>query len=741
MGGVSASTYDAVDRKLTTTDTRGNVTHFAYDAAGRLLQATDALGHATQYAYDAQGNRTGITDALGHTTALTYDALNRLALATDALGNSSTTAYDALGRVVSRINAKGQSTTFSYDAVGRLLQVSDAAGGIVTSTYDAAGNRTALSDPKGHITSYAYDALNRLLSKTEPGGYVTTYAYDAVGNRTRVTKPNGVLIQYAYDALDRLTSVTYPDASHVTFSYDANGNRTTMGDGLGTTTYAYDALDRLTGLVNPFGKTVGYQYDAAGNRTALTYPDGKQVSYAYDALNHLASVTDWASRSTSYAYDAASRLTGASEPNGTSATYGYDAADRLTALSHKLGAAPFATYAYTLDALGNQTQITATEPLVPVLPGGTTNYSYDVDNRLTLVNATAQSFDGNGNLTASGADSFSWDFEDRLRQSTIGGSTNSYQYDGTGNRLTRTAGGITTRFVQDVNGPLANVLAETDAAGSITAYYVYGLGLVERVAADGSVRFYHHDSRGSTVALTDGVGALTDKYAYDPFGQLANSTGSTANPFKYVGRFGLFDEGNGLIYIRARYYNPAQARFLSKDALPGQATDSQSLHRFVYAMNNPFRLVDLSGLSTMEAHMLNAPPAPSSDPSRLHNWFIGFLGQRELTTPFSSIDNVAAVSLSDQSLKSTGSWLKTTRDIAIDWGRAIFFTWLAGSPTEGPSLHYDEMKALEEIAQNWTPQAKDLIQEKRTGGPPTLDATMYFKIKSCDADIDCIYGK
>ena len=493
-----------------------------------------------------------------------------------------------------------KSTTFSYDAVGRLLQVTDAAGGIVTSTYDAAGNRTALSDPKGHITSYAYDALNRLLSKTEPGGYVTTYAYDAVGNRTRVTKPNGVIIQYAYDALDRLASVTYPDASHVTFSYDANGNRTAMGDGLGTTTYAYDALDRLTGLVNPFGKTVGYQYDAAGNRTALTYPDGKQVSYAYDALNRLASITDWASRSTSYAYDAASRLTGASEPNGTSATYGYDAADRLTALSHKLGATPFATYAYTLDALGNQTQVTATEPLAPVLPGGTTNYSYDVDNRLTLVNATAQSFDGNGNLTISGADSFSWDFEDRLRQSTIGGSTNSYQYDGTGNRLTRTAGGITTRFVQDVNGPLANVLAETDAAGSITAYYVYGLGLVERVAADGSVRFYHHDSRGSTVALTDGAGNLTDKYAYDPFGKLANSTGSTANPFKYVGRFGLFDEGNGLIYIRARYYNPAQARFLSKDLLSGQDTQSQSLNRFVYSLDNPIRLSDISGLSSNE---------------------------------------------------------------------------------------------------------------------------------------------
>ena len=569
LGAVITNTYDSLDRKIATTDKRGKVTQFAYGAAGRLIRVTDALGNQTQYAYDAHGNRIAVTDALGH------------------------------------------RSSFSYDPLNRLIQVTDVAGGIVTYGYDADGNRISMTDPRGKLTSYAYDALHRLITKTEPGGYVTRVAYDAAGNRSRITKPNGTIVQYAYDPLDRLTSLTYPDASHVDFTYDVIGNRKTMTDGMGSTTYAYDGLDRLTSVVNSFGKTVGYAYDAASNLTTLTYPDGKQVNYVYDALNRLTRLTDWASRSTGYTYDLAGRLTGSNLANGAQATYGYDDADRLTALTHQARAQTFASYAYTLDAIGNQTAVNATEPIAPVIAAGTHSYSYDVDNRLTQINAIAQTFDSNGNLTAKGSDSFAWDFEDRLLQSSVAGNVNSYRYDGTGNRLSRAAAGSTTRFVLDLNGPLSRVLAETNTAGTISAWYVYGLGLVERVAADGSVRFYHHDSRGSTVALSDSAGNLTDRYAYDPFGQVANAAGATPNPFKYVGRFGLFDEANGLIYIRARYYNPGQGRFLSKDPKPGNETDTQSLHRFVYAMNNPIRMVDINGLSAREG----APATNRDGPS------------------------------------------------------------------------------------------------------------------------------
>jgi RHS repeat-associated protein len=160
--------------------------------------------------------------------------------------------------------------------------------------------------------------------------------------------------------------------------------------------------------------------------------------------------------------------------------------------------------------------------------------------------------------------------------------------------------GTTTRYVLDGNRQLTNVLAETTGAGTVTASYVYGLGLVVRVLPDGSELTYHYDSRGSAIALTDATATTTDQYAYGPFGQVVNRTGITANSFAYLGRHGITDDGNGLNYARVRYYAAATGRFLTKDPLTGNERDGQSLHRYIYAMNNPVRLIDISGLSARE---------------------------------------------------------------------------------------------------------------------------------------------
>ena len=69
--------------------------------------------------------------------------------------------------------------------------------------------------------------------------------------------------------------------------------------------------------------------------------------------------------------------------------------------------------------------------------------------------------------------------------------------------MVKVKGGVTTRYVLDVNGTLSNVLAETDGSGTITAYYVHGLGLISKVLPNGTPYYYHYDSRGSTIALTD----------------------------------------------------------------------------------------------------------------------------------------------------------------------------------------------------------------------------------------------
>jgi RHS repeat-associated protein len=101
------------------------------------------------------------------------------------------------------------------------------------------------------------------------------------------------------------------------------------------------------------------------------------------------------------------------------------------------------------------------------------------------------------------------------------------------------------------------------------------------------------------VALTDAFGQLVEAYAYDPFGRPINGQFSD-NRFRYLGRHGIMDEENGLLYVRARYYSTRRGRFITKDPTTGKDGDSQSLNRYIYALNNPVKLIDINGLFSWE---------------------------------------------------------------------------------------------------------------------------------------------
>ncbi len=230
-------------------------------------------------------------------------------------------------------------------------------------------------------------------------------------------------------------------------------------------------------------------------------------------------------------------------------------------------------------------------------------------------------FDANGNMTSVNATNLlAYDYENRLVQTSFTDATNTYQYDGAGNRMSANRSGVVTRYVLDRNSPLAQVLAETDSSGNVIYYYIYGLGLVSRIDAGGNAQFYHYDSRGSTIAMTDASGKITEAYAYDPFGRPINGQLSD-NRFRYLGRHGVMDEENGLLYIRARYYSTKRGRFTTKDPTTGKDGDSQSMNRYIYALNNPVRLIDISGLSAQETSG-QKPLLATSDGSLFHNFLV-----------------------------------------------------------------------------------------------------------------------
>jgi RHS repeat-associated protein len=605
LGGVTVIGYDALDRRVSLRDPRGNTTTFEYDPVGHIIATVNPLGQRATATYDPNGNRLTSADPLGNTTTFTYDAMNRLLAVRDPLANVTTNTYDLLGRLTSVTDAEGRVTQFGYDPLGRLATVTDAANQITRYTYDGVGNRLTFVDARGNSTMYAYDDRNRLIRVTDPLARQVQFAYDAAGNQISQTNARGQTTTYAYNALNRLTSTVYPGGPTVGFTYDAVGNRIGMTDGIGTTTFTYDALNRLLTTTDPFGKVVGYSYDAAGNRTRIQYPDGKAVTYAYDAANRLQSVTDWLNGVTTYSYDAAGGLTGVTNPNGTTVAYTYDAARRLTGLTHTNGGGPIASYTFVLDKVGNRRQVTATEPLAPTLAPAGVSYTFDTADELLAAGPTTYQYDADGNQLArqapAGNTTFTFDARNLLTAAAAPGSSTTYRYDGLGHRREVTRDGAVTRYLLDLNAPLATVLAETDAAGTITRYYLQGHQLLAQMTPAGVRRTYHADALGSTVALTDNTEAITDAYAYDPFGATLAQTGATPNPFQYVGALGVMQDRHGLLFMRARYYDPATGRFMAKDPQPGDASQPQTIHRYAYVLNNPILVSDPAGLAPQGA--------------------------------------------------------------------------------------------------------------------------------------------
>ncbi|MBL8820599.1 MAG: hypothetical protein JNL58_31545 [Planctomyces sp.] len=121
----------------------------------------------------------------------------------------------------------------------------------------------------------------------------------------------------------------------------------------------------------------------------------------------------------------------------------------------------------------------------------------------------------------------------------------------------------TTTFVWD---PVNDcVISELDGTGTTQAVYTnepqqYGGVLSQRRGS--TSRFLHADALGTTRLLTSTAGATTDTYLFDAWGVPVASTGTTLNPFKWVGRYGYYtDNATGLIYVRARMYAPTIARW------------------------------------------------------------------------------------------------------------------------------------------------------------------------------------
>jgi RHS repeat-associated protein len=236
---------------------------------------------------------------------------------------------------------------------------------------------------------------------------------------------------------------------------------------------------------------------------------------------------------------------------------------------------------------------------------GRTTYTYDVGNQLeTAVLGAARTtytYDLNGNLEVENASgtltTHTWNDENQLTQvAKTGMTTNQYTFNGDGQRVQIVDSQGTKKPIWDFQ----NILLETDGSNVTQVVYtlepnVYGNLVSQRRSSTTS--YYLFDALGSTRKLTDSASSITDSYDYRAYGETFASTVVTTNVFRWVGQVGYyFDIDRLAYYLRARSYNPAVARFLSRDPI---GFDGSRWNVYEYASSRPSHRSDANGLTSL----------------------------------------------------------------------------------------------------------------------------------------------
>jgi RHS repeat-associated protein len=607
----------------------------AYDALNRLAHDMGAAGQTRSYDYDMNGNLTSAIDPLNHATGKSYDALNRLTQMLDPAGAATGYGHNPAGNLISVTDPRGLTTSYMHDGVGRVItQVSPDTGTTINS-YDPVGNLAARTDARGVSTAYSYDALNR----------VTQAVYDKVG-------ANSETHTFEYDG----GSAGQPNAK---------GHLTKLSDGTTTTTWSYTLHGRVQTKTQTIGgrtQTLRYGYNAAGQLAELSMmPSGYTVRYGY-LNNRVVSIdltyanpygapstgpllsgvvttpfgpigawgwangtytfrnfdtdgrlTSWEFRNgvsilrNELTYDAAGRVVNLIDPaqSALAQSYDYDALDRLVSVKSDTPVAHSQQFSY--DAVGNRTSSTT--------DGIATTLSYAVDsNRLSRVQgatATNYIYDGTGNPTTIGVRSFNYNLTNRLTAVTdAGGTVATYTVNPLGQRVAKTVGSATTRFVYDEQGRL---MAEYNASGYMLQQIVWledlpvAVLFLSPVANPNSpmpitAAYVHADHLATPRAVTwPSDNSIVWRWDnVDPFG--ANAANEAVGPWTL--RFGLrfpgqyYDAETGMHYNYLRDYDPGIGRYVQSDVIGLRG----GMNTYTYAGSSPLREWDFFALVNGEGN-------------------------------------------------------------------------------------------------------------------------------------------
>ena len=374
----------------------------------------------------------------------------------------------------------------------------------------------------------------------------------------------------------------------------------------------------------------------------MTYPSGRIVTYTRDSLGRIASIsTKQNSGATAVSvasgatYEPFGGVTGLTFGNGAVLTVTYDQDYQLTGIGTVAGLATIQNSTYGYDPAGNITAVTDS-----LTPARSQTLTYDNLNRLYTASGAygsqSYAYDGVGNRTSRvlGATTETYTMASTANQIASISTTitpfvptaATYLSNGFQQRVQKSVGGTTTQFVYDQAGHL---LEEADGSGTVQKEYIWlddmPVALVDDTGASPVLYFIHADQINTPQKLTDGTGAIVWDGVFDPFGNTVSTTGSVTMNMRFPGQY--FDAESDLHQNWFRNYDPNTGRYVQSDPLGLLG----GINTYEYVDENPLIYSDPSGLFSGYYHEQITERAEKQ---------MGMTGFQGLPQDVSGVDNI-----------------------------------------------------------------------------------------------------
>jgi len=610
-----ANTYWAYDPQrgfmVRKTYADSNVVQYAYTSGGKLKSRTWARGLETTYLYGMGGDLESVqySDTNTPTVLNTFDRLGRIETVEDGSGRR-TLIYTNTGAVVEERYSTGPlagtALTRGYDQLGRLSAV--------TPVF-------AQSNLLTEGVTYTYDGASRLATASY-GANTETWSY-WLGGKSNVVRQGTDLVyvqKRAFDSIERLTSIESQGLHGgetsfqlgYSYGYNTANQRTNCAISDGEKwDFGYDSLGQVTNGVKrgadgaPFaGYAFGYKFDDIGNRQTAKRDDANS-DYTANLLNQYVerTVPGQVVVMGEAATNVVMQVNGVEAQWQNQAFYKAFTVDNAATLVYSSVEVKGMTSSQTNQTSGHRFTPQTPESFVYDLDGnlaqdGRWNYTWDGENRLIGMETRT-------NLSAAipcQKLAFTYDSQSRrikksvffkTSESWILTSESRFLYDGW--NLVSEIGYLPSlqrvRVSTYVWGPdLSGTFQGAGGIGGLLASTTYQL-------TNSTTAFYAFDGNGNVMALVDsGTLQVVAQYEYSPFGEVLRASGPQAkiNSFQFSTKY--YDGETGMNYYGYRYYQPEVGRWVSRDPLGEEGSDTLSLYDFI--ANNPGNNIDPFGLTT-----------------------------------------------------------------------------------------------------------------------------------------------